>query len=241
MDRTKALDAALSQIERAFGKGSIMRMGARSDEQIDVISVGLARARPGARHRRLPARPDRRDLRPGKLRQDHAGAARHRRSAEARRHLRLHRCRARAGPDLRPQAGRRRGQPAAVPAGWWRAGAGDLRHAGALGRDRHRGDRQRRRPGAAGRAGGRDGRHPCRPACPADEPGAAQAHRQRVQVQDDADLPQPDPVEDRRDVRQPGDHHRRQRAEVLCLHPHGNPPHRRRSRTATRSSATRPG
>ena len=40
MDRTKALDAALTQIERAFGKGSIMRMGARSDEQIDVISSG---------------------------------------------------------------------------------------------------------------------------------------------------------------------------------------------------------
>ena len=40
MDRTKALDAALGQIERAFGKGSIMRMGARSDEQIDVISSG---------------------------------------------------------------------------------------------------------------------------------------------------------------------------------------------------------
>ena len=40
MDRTKALDAALSQIERAFGKGSIMRMGARTDEQIDVISSG---------------------------------------------------------------------------------------------------------------------------------------------------------------------------------------------------------
>ena len=40
MDKTKALDAALSQIERAFGKGSIMRMGARSNEQIDVISSG---------------------------------------------------------------------------------------------------------------------------------------------------------------------------------------------------------
>ena len=40
MERTKALDAALSQIERAFGKGSIMRMGARADEQIDVIPSG---------------------------------------------------------------------------------------------------------------------------------------------------------------------------------------------------------
>ena len=40
MDKSKALDAALGQIERAFGKGSIMRMGARSDEAVDVISSG---------------------------------------------------------------------------------------------------------------------------------------------------------------------------------------------------------
>jgi recombination protein RecA len=40
-DKNKALDAALSQIERAFGKGSIMRMGARTqDEHIDVIPSG---------------------------------------------------------------------------------------------------------------------------------------------------------------------------------------------------------
>jgi recombination protein RecA len=41
MEKNKALDAALSQIERAFGKGSIMRLGARNpDEQIDTISSG---------------------------------------------------------------------------------------------------------------------------------------------------------------------------------------------------------
>jgi recombination protein RecA len=41
MEKNKALDAAMAQIERAFGKGSIMRMGARAgDEQIDVISSG---------------------------------------------------------------------------------------------------------------------------------------------------------------------------------------------------------
>ena len=41
MDKNKALDAALVQIERAFGKGSIMRMGARAgDEQIAVIPSG---------------------------------------------------------------------------------------------------------------------------------------------------------------------------------------------------------
>jgi len=41
MEKNKALDAALSQIERAFGKGSIMRMGQRpGDEQIEVIPSG---------------------------------------------------------------------------------------------------------------------------------------------------------------------------------------------------------
>ena len=41
VDKNKALDAALSQIERAFGKGSIMRMGARTgDEHIAVIPSG---------------------------------------------------------------------------------------------------------------------------------------------------------------------------------------------------------
>jgi recombination protein RecA len=41
MEKNKALDAAMAQIERAFGKGSIMRMGARpGDEQIAVIPSG---------------------------------------------------------------------------------------------------------------------------------------------------------------------------------------------------------
>ncbi len=40
-DKNKALEAAVTQIERAFGKGSIMRMGARTaSEQIDVIPSG---------------------------------------------------------------------------------------------------------------------------------------------------------------------------------------------------------
>jgi len=41
MEKNKALDAALTQIERAFGKGSIMRMGAKAgDQQIEVIPSG---------------------------------------------------------------------------------------------------------------------------------------------------------------------------------------------------------
>ncbi len=41
MDRQKALDAAVTQIERAFGKGSIMRMGQKdSAVETDIISTG---------------------------------------------------------------------------------------------------------------------------------------------------------------------------------------------------------
>ena len=40
MDKTKALDAALSQIERAFGKGSIMKLGASQSLDIEAISTG---------------------------------------------------------------------------------------------------------------------------------------------------------------------------------------------------------
>jgi recombination protein RecA len=40
MDKNKALDAALSQIERAFGKGSIMKLGASTALEIEAISTG---------------------------------------------------------------------------------------------------------------------------------------------------------------------------------------------------------
>ncbi|MGH6962538.1 MAG: recombinase RecA, partial [Dongiaceae bacterium] len=41
MDKTKALDAALGQIERAFGKGSIMRLGQREKAvEAEVVSTG---------------------------------------------------------------------------------------------------------------------------------------------------------------------------------------------------------
>jgi recombination protein RecA len=38
MDKSKALDAALSQIERAFGKGSIMRLG-KNDKSMDIDTI----------------------------------------------------------------------------------------------------------------------------------------------------------------------------------------------------------
>ena len=41
VDKTKALEAALGQIERAFGRGSVMKLGARSPAtDADVVSTG---------------------------------------------------------------------------------------------------------------------------------------------------------------------------------------------------------
>lgn len=40
MDKTKALEAALTQIERAFGKGSVMKLGARPQVDAEVVSTG---------------------------------------------------------------------------------------------------------------------------------------------------------------------------------------------------------
>jgi recombination protein RecA len=40
MDRAKALEAALAQIDRAFGKGSAMKLGSREKFEIDTVSTG---------------------------------------------------------------------------------------------------------------------------------------------------------------------------------------------------------
>jgi recombination protein RecA len=40
MDKTRALEAALSQIDRAFGKGSVMRLGQQDAIEIEAVSTG---------------------------------------------------------------------------------------------------------------------------------------------------------------------------------------------------------
>jgi recombination protein RecA len=40
MDRQKALEAALAQIDRAFGKGSAMKLGSREKMEIEAVSTG---------------------------------------------------------------------------------------------------------------------------------------------------------------------------------------------------------
>src|SRR3954447_16471929 len=39
-DRQKALEAALAQIDRAFGKGSAMRLGSREKMEVETVSTG---------------------------------------------------------------------------------------------------------------------------------------------------------------------------------------------------------
>src|SRR5271156_3231660 len=105
MDKQRALDAALGQIERAFGKGSIMKLGAReAATDAEVISTGslgldIALGIGGLPRGRIIA-----GYGAGKLGQDHPGAPCHRRGAEGRRYLRLRRCRACARSRLCPQA-----------------------------------------------------------------------------------------------------------------------------------------
>ncbi len=227
MDKQKALESALAQIERSFGKGSIMQLGATPAARHRGDLDRLARARHRAGHRRPAEGADHRDLRAGKLGQDHAGAARHRRGAEDWRRLRLRRRRARARPALRQEARGRPRRAADLPARHRRAGARDHRHAGALRRGlvvvvdsvaaltpqaELEGDMGDAQVGAQARL-------------------MSQAMR-KLTALDLAlalhgDLHQPDPHEDRRDVRQPRDHHGRQCAEVLRLRTARHPPHRR--------------
>ena len=60
--KEEALDAAVSQIERQFGKGAIMKMGDASPVDIDVVSTGalsldLALGIGGLPRGRGPAQP----------------------------------------------------------------------------------------------------------------------------------------------------------------------------------------
>ena len=54
-DRQKAMDEALSQVEKQFGKGAIMRLGENHVVDVRALSPGSGAARGGAadhRHRR---------------------------------------------------------------------------------------------------------------------------------------------------------------------------------------------
>ena len=78
-ERQKALAAALAQIEKQFGKGSIMRMAeGQVAEDIDVVSTGSLGLDIALGIGGLPRGRVCRDLRSGILGQDDVDAAGHR-------------------------------------------------------------------------------------------------------------------------------------------------------------------
>src|SRR5215470_8571340 len=54
--------------------------------------------------------------------------------------------------------------------------------------------------------------------------GIAQTHRHRFEIENLPHFHQPDPRKDRGNVRQPGNHDRRARPEILCVHARGYSP-----------------
>ena len=108
-DKGKALSAALSQIERQFGKGSVMRMGDRKRERMPSISTGslgldIALGIGGLPKGRIveiygPESSGKTTLTLSVIAQ----------AQKKRRHLCLCGCRARPGPGLRGKTGRQRG------------------------------------------------------------------------------------------------------------------------------------
>ena len=225
IEHDRELKNALQQIEKQFGKGSIMQLG-------DDAVAGCA----GHLHRR--AEPRHRPGRQGACRAAASSRSSARKSSgkttvalhavanaqKAGRRGRLHRRRARprsrAGPsgigvDLESLLV---SQPSNAE-----EALQDRRDAGQVQRGRHHRHRLGGRPGAAGRDRGRDRRYARRPAGPAHEPGAAHPQPDHRQDQDLHDLHQPDSPEDRRHVRQPGDDLRRPGPQVLQLGPPGHP------------------
>ena len=202
-NKTKALAAALSQIEKQFGKGSIMRLGeAEVSKDIEVVSTGslgldIALGIGGLPRGRVveiygPESSGKTTLTLSVIAQMQklGGTAAFIDAEHA----------------LDPQYARKLGVnvrgTADFAAGQRRAGARDRRHAGALRLGRRGGDRLGRGADAESRDRGRNGRAADGPAGAAHVAGAAQAHRQHQALQHDGDFHQPDPHEDRRDVRQ---------------------------------------
>ena len=218
-EKNKALEAALSQIDRSYGKGSVMKLGQRESavNDIEAISTGSIGLDLGLGIGGLPQ---------GRVVEIYGP------ESSGKTTLALHTV---------AEAQKSGGVCAFIDA----EHALDAVYAGALGVDIEEllisqpdtGEQALEitdtlvRSGAinvividsvaalvpkAG-AGRRNGRFAHGSASPADEPGPAQAHRIHRQIQLHGHLHQPDPHEDRGDVRQSRDHHRRQRVEILCL------------------------
>ena len=85
-DKKSALDTALAQIEKQFGKGAVMKLGQNVNMEVDAISTGSLSLDLALGIGGLP----RGDLRPGILGQNHPGPALHCRGPEGRRRSGFH-------------------------------------------------------------------------------------------------------------------------------------------------------
>ena len=179
-EKAKALQAALAQIEKQFGKGSIMRLGeGEVIEDIEVVSTGslgldialgvggLPRGRVVEIYGPESSGKTTLTLQVIAEMQKLGGTCAF---IDAEHALDI---------AVRAEARRQPAGAADLPARHRRAGARDRRRAGALRLGRPDRDRLGRRAHAQGRDRRRDGRLAARPAGAPDEPGAAQAHRAR--------------------------------------------------------------
>jgi recombination protein RecA len=208
-NRAKALAAALSQIEKQFGKGSIMRMDAEAIKDIEVVSTGslgldLALGVGGLPRGRVveiygPESSGKTTLTLQVIAevQKTGGQAAFIDAENA------------LDVGYAAKLGVKTEELPDLPARYRRTGARDRRHAGPLRRGRCDRHRFGRGPDAEGGNRGRDGRAADGLAGAADEPGVAQADGQHQAHQHARDLHQPDPHEDRRHVRQSGNDDRR--------------------------------
>ena len=73
VDKSKALESAISQIDKAFGKGSLMRLGDREVVDIEAISTGSLGLDIALGIGGLPKGRIVENLRPRKFRQNNIG------------------------------------------------------------------------------------------------------------------------------------------------------------------------
>ena len=90
--RQAALDTALAQVEKSFGKGSAMRLGDRPEQDVEVIPTGSLALDMALGIGGLPKGRIVEIYGPGILRQDHTGVACGGQCPEKRWRRRVHRC-----------------------------------------------------------------------------------------------------------------------------------------------------
>ena len=180
-EKLKALEQALQQIDRQFGKGALVRLGDKPQEAIQAISTGSINLDIALGIGGVPRGRVIEIFGPESSGKTTLDAPHHRRGPEGRRHRAPSSTPSTPStPSYAKKLGVDIDEPARLPARLRRAGARDRRGARPLQRRRRHRHRLRRGPRPEGRARRRDGRLARRPPGPPHAPGPAQAHRRRL-------------------------------------------------------------